>query len=87
LKERKSTFLKQASIPNNDLLATYKVAYRFAKCKKPRSIVEELILPAAVDVVNIMVGENGGRLFSKLPLCNNTISRTIQRMTEDFNDQ
>jgi len=69
------------------LFASYKVAHRVAKCKKPRSIVEELILPAAVDMVNIMVGEFAGRLLSKLPLYNNTLRRRIQRMVEDINDQ
>jgi hypothetical protein len=44
------------SIPSNALLASYKVAHRMAKCKKPLTIAEELILPAAVDMVNIKIG-------------------------------
>jgi len=63
------------------------VACRFAKCKKPRFIGEEVILPAALDMVNIMVGETAGRLLSKLPVSNNNISPLFQRMTEDVNDQ
>ena len=38
-------------------------------------------------MVNIMVGEYAGRLLSKLPLYNNTISRRIQRMAKDLNYQ
>jgi hypothetical protein len=64
--KRKDTFPKQASIPGNVLLASYNMAYRVAKCQKPRSIVEELILLAAVDMVNIMVGESAGRLLLKV---------------------
>jgi hypothetical protein len=86
LKEQKGTYLKQASIPSNVLLTTYNLAYGVAKCKKTRSILEELILPAAVEMVNIMVGECAGRLLSNLPLYNNTINSTIQGMTEDLND-
>jgi len=56
LKEQEGTLFKQASVPNNALLASYKVTYRVAKCKEPHTIVEELILPPAVVVVNIMVG-------------------------------
>ena len=51
-------------MPNSALLASYKVAYRVAKCKKPRSISEKVILPAAVDMVKFMVGESAGRLLS-----------------------
>ncbi|XP_063813110.1 SCAN domain-containing protein 3-like [Pseudophryne corroboree] len=87
LKGQKGTFFKQASIPSNALLASYKVAHRIAMCKKPHTIAEELILPAAVDMVNIMVGESAGKLLSKVPLSNNTISRRIQHMAEDLNDQ
>jgi hypothetical protein len=34
-----------------------------SKCKKPHTIAEELILPAAVDMVNIMIGEFAGKLL------------------------
>jgi hypothetical protein len=56
-------------------------------CKKPHTIAEELILPAAVDMVNIMIVESAGKLLSKVPLSNNTISRRIQHIAEDLNDQ
>jgi hypothetical protein len=69
------------------LLASYKVAHRIAKCKKSHRIAEELILPAAVDMVNIMIGESSGKLLSKVSLSNNTISRRIQHIAEDLNDQ
>jgi hypothetical protein len=69
------------------LLASYKVGHRIAKCKKPHTIAEELILPADVDMVNIMIGESAQKLLSKVPLSNNTISRRIQHIAEDHNDQ
>jgi len=49
------------------MLASYKVAHRIAKCKdykEPHTITEELILPVAVDMVNIMIGESAS--FSAL---------------------
>jgi hypothetical protein len=49
--------------------------------------IAELILPAAVDMVNIMIGEFAGKLLSKVPLSNNTISHRIEHIAEDFNDQ
>jgi hypothetical protein len=42
LNQQKGSFYKQASIPSNDLLASYKAAHRIAKCKKPCTIAEEL---------------------------------------------
>jgi hypothetical protein len=69
------------------LLASYKVAHRIAKCKKPHTIAEEVILLAAVDMANIMIGESAGKLLSKVPLSNNTISRRIQHIAKDLNDQ
>jgi hypothetical protein len=69
------------------LLASYKVAHRIAKCKKLHTIAEEPVLPAALEMVNIMIGESAGKLLSKVPLSNNTISHRIQRITEDLNEQ
>ncbi|XP_068115052.1 zinc finger BED domain-containing protein 5-like [Hyperolius riggenbachi] len=87
IQEQKKTFLKQASIPKNALLASYKVAYLVAKCKKPHTIPEDLILPAAMEMVTLMAGESTGKLLSKIPLSNSTVSRRIECMAEDLNDQ
>jgi hypothetical protein len=46
-KEEKCKIFKQATISSNTLLASYKMACRVAKCKKPKTIVEELIMPVA----------------------------------------
>lgn len=86
LNQQKASFTKHASVPSNALLASYKVAHRIAKCKKPHTIAEELILPAAVDMVNIMIGESAGKLLSKVPLSNDTIRRRIQHIAEDLNE-
>jgi hypothetical protein len=87
LNQQKGSFYKQASVPSNALLASYRVAHRIAKCKEPLTSAEELILPAAVDMVNIMIGESTGKPLSKVPLSNNTISRRIEHIAEDLNDQ
>ena len=59
--------------PAKAQLASFKVAYRIAKCKKPHTLAEELVLPA-VDLVSTMIGE------SAAPLSNNTISRRIDKI-------
>jgi hypothetical protein len=87
LNQQKGSFYKQASIPSNALLASYKAAHRIVKWKKPHTIAEELILPAAVDMVNIMIGVSAVKPLSKVPLSNNTINSRIQHIVEDPNDQ
>jgi hypothetical protein len=87
LNQQKGSFYKQTSIPSSALLVSYKAAHRTAKCKKPHIIAEELILPADIDMVNIMIGESVGKLLSKVPLSNNTISRIIQHIVKDLSDQ
>lgn len=49
---------KMTTEPSKALLASFKVAHRIAKCKKPHTVGETLILPAAVDIVSTMFGDN-----------------------------
>lgn len=85
--EQKTTFTKQATIPTKALLSSYKVAYRVAKSKKPHTIAEDLILPSAMDMVSIMIGESAAKQLASVPLSDNTISRRILDMADDINDQ
>lgn len=85
--QQKHIFTKQATIPSNALLSSYKVAWRIAKSKKPHTIAENLILPAAMDMVSIMIGDAAAKQLQNVPLSDNTISRRIQDMAEDINDQ
>ena len=48
------------------MLASYEIAHRIAKCNEPHTNTEELSLSAAVDMVNLMIGESAG--FSTLAL-------------------
>lgn len=50
--KNKKVFTQQTSVPSNTLLASFKVIYRMAKCKKPRTIAEELILPTVCGKTN-----------------------------------
>jgi hypothetical protein len=84
---KQQLFQKRASIPAEALLASHKVAYHVAKCKKTHTIAEELILPSAVDMVSIMVGESAAKQLLNVSLSNNTITRRIYDMSEDMNDQ
>ena len=73
--------------PAKAQLASFKVAYRITKCKKLRTVPEELVFPAALDLVSTMIGESGAQKLKAVPLSNNTISRKIDKILDVINDE
>ncbi|GFY23203.1 protein FAM200A [Trichonephila clavipes] len=69
------------------LPTSYKVSYKIARCKKPHTIAEELILPAAIEIVEIMFGDNFAKELQSIPLSNDTVSRRIDDIAEDVEQQ
>ncbi|GFX19554.1 zinc finger BED domain-containing protein 5 [Trichonephila clavipes] len=57
------------------------------KCKKPHTIAEELILPAAIEIVETMFGDNFAKELQSIPLSNDTVSRGIDYIAEDIEQQ
>lgn len=86
-KSTKSSFSKIASVPSKALLASYQVSHRIAQKKKPHTIGEELILPAAIDMVSTMLGESMGQQLKAIPMSNDTVSRRIADISEDLHAQ
>ena len=79
-------FSKFLQTPAKAQLASFKVAYRIAKCKKLHTIVKELVLIAALDLVSTIIGESAAQKLKAVPLSNNTISRRIDKISNDVND-
>ena len=80
-------FLNFLKTPTKVQLASFKVAYRIAKCKKLHTIAEELVFPAALDLVSTMIGESAAQKLKAVSLSNNIISRRIDKISDDINDQ
>ncbi|GFW30759.1 protein FAM200B [Trichonephila clavipes] len=58
-----------------------------AKCKKPHTIAEELILPAAIEIVETIFGNNFAKELQSIPLSNDTVCRRICDIAEDVEQQ
>ena len=57
------------------LEASFVVAYRIAKAKKPHTIGENLILPCARDIVQLVLGTEAVQKIQDVTLSNNTVQR------------
>ena len=68
-------------------MASYQVAYRVARCKKPHNIAEKLILPAALDIITTMLGSEFARKVQNIPLSNDTIARRVNDLSDDLKIQ
>jgi hypothetical protein len=67
--------------------ASYLVAQRIAKVKKPHTTAEELILPCAKDILSFMMGSDYLIKLQPLSLSNDTIRRRIQDVAYDILSQ
>ncbi|GFU68243.1 SCAN domain-containing protein 3 [Trichonephila clavipes] len=57
------------------------------RCKKPHTIAEELILPTAIEIVETMFGDNFAKELQSIPLSNDIVSRRIDDIAEDVEQQ
>ncbi|GFW65489.1 protein FAM200B [Trichonephila clavipes] len=85
--EQKTFFKKTLSVNEKALLTSYKVSYKIARCKKSHTIAEELILPTAIEIVETMFGDNFAKELQSIPLSNDTVSRRIDDIAEDVEQQ
>ena len=86
LKKQVSTISKFTQLSSKALLASYQVTHRIVKCKKPHTIAEGLILPAAVDLVGTVIEEAAEKL-KMVPLLDDIMCRRIDDMAQDIQDQ
>ena len=64
LSTSKTCIRETDTVNRKGLEASYMVSYRVAKTGKPHTIVEDLILPAAADMVGAMLGEKAKKNYT-----------------------
>ena len=68
-------------------LASYMVSYRVATEKQSHTIAEKIILPAAMDMVSTVIDEKLAEKLKCIPLSDNTISRQINDISNNLEEQ
>ncbi|GFU02995.1 SCAN domain-containing protein 3 [Trichonephila clavipes] len=67
-----SKILAADSMKHNKLKSHFKTLH--ARCKMPHTITEDLILPAAIEIVETMFGDNLAKELQSITLSNDTVS-------------
>lgn len=87
LTRQSATFVRQATVPERALRASFLASFHIARAKKPHTIGEDLILPATKDIVKELLGEEAAKKIDAVQLSDNTVSRRIGDMAEDVSAQ
>ena len=83
LNKEKKNFEKYITVNEKYFLASYEVSYCIAKNKKPFTIGDDLVLPAAIKMVEILHGRKYSGDIRKIPLSNDTVSNRISDIIKD----
>ena len=65
LRNQQTSICKSSHTDKSVLEASYLVALRVAKMSKPHTIAENLILPAAIDMVSVLIGVEEAKKLKK----------------------
>ncbi|KAI6648347.1 SCAN domain-containing protein 3-like [Oopsacas minuta] len=80
--------INKITTKNDDgLVASYNISLLIAKCGKPRTIGEKLILPAIREVISTVIHQDASSVVRSIPLSNNSVSRKIEELAIDVEQQ
>uniref|UniRef100_K7GIF2 DUF4371 domain-containing protein n=1 Tax=Pelodiscus sinensis TaxID=13735 RepID=K7GIF2_PELSI len=72
---------------SNAVRASYIIAYKVAQAKKPHTIVQQLVLPCAREMVWLVLGKEAARKLNDISLSNDTVSRRINEISQNISEQ
>jgi hypothetical protein len=82
-KKQNASLVKYVRDPSKAQFSSYKVAYRTVQCKQRDMIGQNIMLPSAVGMVTIGLGEFSAKQLFNTPLSNDVVCHN----TEDVNEQ
>ena len=80
-KKQQSNIEARVSTNSKYLRASFEAPYLIAKAKKPFTIGEELALPIAIRITEIISGEKCANELRKIPMADTTVSRIILKIS------
>ena len=69
------------------LIAAYNISKLIAKTARPHSIGEDLVLPAAKEIIETVLQQNASPVLRAVSLSNDTVQRRIVEMSSDVLNQ
>jgi hypothetical protein len=87
MKSQKTQMKNMTTTDKSLLQASYLVALRISKAKKPFTIGEELVKPCILDVAREILGPQAAQKLEAILLSDNTIQRRIVDMATDIEEQ
>jgi hypothetical protein len=58
-----------------------------SECKTPHTVVQELVVPSAIEIASIMFDDRIVSQIKAIPCSDNTVERRIVEMAADVTDQ
>ncbi len=66
---------------------SYKLSKLIAKCGKPHTIGETLVLPAINEVLYTMIATGKSSITSSIPLSNSSVAKRIDEIANDIENK
>lgn len=82
-----SAFSKVEASNVDGLIASYNIASIIAKCGKPHSIGESLVVPIISEVLSTVLHQNPVQTIKRIPLSNDSIRRRIDEMAVNVEEK
>ncbi|KAI6653976.1 SCAN domain-containing protein 3 [Oopsacas minuta] len=80
--------INKITTKNDDgLVASHNISLLIAKCGKPHTIDENLILPAIREAISTVMHQDASSVVRSIPLSNNSVSRRIEELAIDVEQQ
>ena len=78
-----SLFRQTDKQQENGLIASYNISNLIAKTAQPHTIGEDLVLPAAKEIIETVLQQSASSVLRAVPLSNDTVARRIDEMSSD----